>query len=105
MAVRPIKQLQLPVGWGADNQPAGLVGWVGALAGWLITIAALLLGAPFWFDVLSRVSRQRAVGIPEKPGRMLSDKPVTDAADAGDGDGDAVAARKAADSPTPAGDS
>jgi hypothetical protein len=77
-AVSQIEQLQLPVGWGADNRPAGAGGWIGALAGWLITIAALNLGAPFWFDLLSRLSRQRGVGIPEKPGRVLSDKPVSD---------------------------
>jgi hypothetical protein len=76
--VSQIKQLRLPVGWGAANRPSGGSGWVGALAGWLITIAALNLGAPFWFDLLSRLSRQRGVGIPEKPGRVLSDKPVRD---------------------------
>ncbi|HEX2771074.1 MAG TPA: hypothetical protein VHN18_01435 [Micromonosporaceae bacterium] len=78
-AVSDITELQLPVGWGADNRPEGLAAWAGAMAGWLITIAALLLGAPFWFDLLSRLSRQRGVGIPEKPGRVLSDKPVADA--------------------------
>jgi hypothetical protein len=39
----------------------------------LITIAALNLGAPFWFDLLSRLSRQRGAGAPEKPARVLSD--------------------------------
>ncbi len=78
-AVSEIDQLQLPVGWGADNRPSGVGGWIGALAGWLVTIAALNLGAPFWFDLLSRLSRQRGVGIPEKPGRVLSDRPVRDA--------------------------
>jgi hypothetical protein len=79
--VSNIEQLQLPFGWSADNRPSGLKGWVGTIAGWLITIAALLLGAPFWFDVLSRLSRQRAVGIAEKPGRPLSDKAAVDVDD------------------------
>ncbi len=74
-AVSQVEQLQLPVGWSAENRPSGFGGWVGALAGWLITIAALNLGAPFWFDLLSRLSRQRGAGIPEKPNRVLSDNP------------------------------
>jgi len=78
-AVSKVNQLQLPVGWGAENRPSEVAGWLGAIAGWLITIAALNLGAPFWFDLLSRISRQRGVGTPEKPGRALSDKPKNDA--------------------------
>ncbi len=77
-AVSRVKQLQLPVGWSAGNAPADFEGWLKRIPGWLITIAALLLGAPFWFDLLSRLSRQRASGIPEQPGRRLSDKPVRD---------------------------
>ena len=42
------------------------------IPGWLITIAALSLGAPFWFDLLSRVARLRGSGVPERP-RSLSD--------------------------------
>jgi hypothetical protein len=75
-AVSQVKQLRLPVGWGGENSPEDLSGAIKRAPGWIITIAALLLGAPFWFDVLSRLSRQRASGIPEKPGRRLSDKPV-----------------------------
>jgi hypothetical protein len=32
------------------------------LAGWILTIFALSLGAPFWFDMLSRIARLRASG-------------------------------------------
>ena len=35
------------------------------LAGWLITIFAISLGAPFWFDVLGRVAQLRGAG--QKP--------------------------------------
>ena len=34
-AVSQVEQLQLPVGWSAENRPSGFGGWVGALAGWL----------------------------------------------------------------------
>jgi len=77
-AVSQVDQLQLPVGWGAGNVPSDAKGWLSRIPGWLITIAALSLGAPFWFDLLSRLSRQRASGIPEQPGRRLSDKSVSD---------------------------
>ena len=43
-----------------------------AASGWLIAIAALNLGAPFWFDLLSRFSRLRGSGLQETP-RALSD--------------------------------
>jgi hypothetical protein len=67
-AVDDISQLDLPVGWGAnapDDVPS-------AITGWIITIAALNLGAPFWFDLLSRLARLRGSGVPERP-RSLSD--------------------------------
>jgi hypothetical protein len=43
------------------------------VAGWLITVAAVSLGAPFWFDLLSRLARLRGSGPPETS-RPLSDK-------------------------------
>jgi hypothetical protein len=82
-ALDQVEQLQLPIGWGA-NGPQGhdralgqLPAWsVRRLPGWLITIAALSLGASFWFDLLSRLSRLRGSGVPERP-RSLSDRPGT----------------------------
>jgi hypothetical protein len=67
-AVDSIAELKLPVGWGANatEQPWSM------LPGWVITIAALNLGAPFWFDLLSRLARLRGSGVPERP-RSLSD--------------------------------
>lgn len=68
-----VKQLNLPVGWGKVNRPRGFNGWIGAVAGWLITIAAISLGAPFWFDLLSKLARLRGSGSPDTS-RPLSDK-------------------------------
>jgi hypothetical protein len=45
------------------------------LLGWAITIFAVSLGAPFWFDLLSRVSRVRGSG--EKPDRAKPAKPTS----------------------------
>jgi hypothetical protein len=80
-AVNRVKQLHLPVGWGAGNAPKGAGSVVRGVAGWLVTIAALSLGAPFWFDLLSRFARLRGSGLPAQP-RSLSDK-AHDAAGAG----------------------
>jgi hypothetical protein len=67
-AIDKIEELKLPVGWGA-NAPDNVFA---AIPGWLIAIAALNLGAPFWFDLLSRFSRLRGSGLQERP-RALSD--------------------------------
>jgi hypothetical protein len=75
--VGKVKQLNVPIGWGAGNAPSGnfghvLLGIARRIPGWLFTIIALSLGAPFWFDLLSRLSRLRASGVPEDP-HTLSD--------------------------------
>jgi hypothetical protein len=75
-SVDAVRQLQLPVGWGSDTAPSDVGGVLRRVPGWLITIAGLSLGAPFWFDLLSRFARLRAAGVPEKP-RSLSDTPGT----------------------------
>jgi hypothetical protein len=68
-SIDDVKQLQLPVGRGAGH-PTG----IDSVPGWLITIFALGLGAPFWFDVLSRLARLRGSGVAQRP-RSLSDTP------------------------------
>ena len=73
-AVDSVDQLKLPLGWGAGNAPSDVGGVLRRIPGWLITIAALSLGAPFWFDLLSRVARLRGSGVPQQP-RSLSDTP------------------------------
>ena len=71
-ALEAVEELSLPVGWGA-NAPDNLLA---AIPGWVIAIAALNLGAPFWFDLLSRLARLRGSGLPERP-RSLSDTVAT----------------------------
>ena len=41
---------------------ASAFGWI---VGWLLTMAAISLGAPFWFDLLSKISHLRASGTRE----------------------------------------
>ena len=49
-----------PIGWKAA--PAGLADWLKLILGWLITVAAISLGAPFWFDLLGKVANLRGSG-------------------------------------------
>ena len=57
--------LGLPIGWGTplpDSPQAWLSAhrqWLPHLPGWLLTALALTLGAPFWFDLLSRLADLR----------------------------------------------
>jgi hypothetical protein len=65
-----VKKLDLPLGWKLSfgNAPTQLpndpVSWIQKLVGLLLTIGAIQLGAPFWFDLLSKIVRVRATGAP-----------------------------------------
>jgi hypothetical protein len=63
--VDDVQQLGLPLGWSDANRPDRFLEWIWAALGWLATIAAISLGAPFWFDVLGKFSRLRNTGIRE----------------------------------------
>jgi hypothetical protein len=52
----------LPIGWTGGEDLGDLSWWLHSLAGWLLTMAAISLGAPFWFDLLGKVARLRASG-------------------------------------------
>jgi hypothetical protein len=71
--VAAVKEIGVPIGWAqharADPRHVTLRhwGWAHVLGGWLLTILAVSLGAPFWFDALSRLSRLRSSGKPETP--------------------------------------
>ena len=70
-----INDLPLPIGW-SDKAYHG-IGWLWALVGVLLTLGAVSLGAPFWFDTLSRFSRIRQTGTPP---------PASNATRGGEGD-------------------
>lgn len=64
-----LQKLQLIVG----RKPSGtdpyamLLIYLAAFAGWLITACAVSMGAPFWFDVLNKVSVVRSTIKPKQP--------------------------------------
>jgi hypothetical protein len=80
-----VQKLNLPIGWSTNPEDPRHVSLrnhgLAKLAGWLVTFIALSLGAPFWFDALSRLARLRASGKPEAPlpasGRGLAGERVT----------------------------
>jgi hypothetical protein len=61
--------LSLPVGWDRKDPrtvPADFWGWLRKVGGWLLTAFAVSLGAPFWFDLLSRFMVVRATVKPHE---------------------------------------
>ena len=48
-----IEELGLPIGW-SESAPKDKTDWLIHCIGWSLTAFAVTLGAPFWFDLLSR---------------------------------------------------
>jgi hypothetical protein len=62
-----VVKVGIRMGWSGSAVPHGAGGIALSAAGWILTILAISLGAPFWFDALSRLSRLRSSGKPETP--------------------------------------
>ncbi len=74
-------QLQLPIGWsGASGDPRSLpsdvAGWLRKGLGLALTIVAISLGAPFWFQLLNKLLNLRMSGTPPPPAPDLSATPA-----------------------------
>lgn len=111
-----LTHIGLPIGW-EDGKPApqcltnpnprgtgcsvGFGMWVQTLIGWLITAFAVMLGAPFWFDVLNKFMVIRATVKPhEKSGEEGSeDRPATPTRVATGTSGSGAGAKPSAPSP------
>jgi hypothetical protein len=65
--VDKVVKVGIPMGWRGAAVPHGAEEIATSIGGWLLTILAISLGAPFWFDALSRFSRLRSSGKPETP--------------------------------------
>jgi hypothetical protein len=62
--VDAVNEFGLPIGWSHATSPHSFWATVGKILGLLVTAFALALGAPFWFDLISKVSRVRGSGPP-----------------------------------------
>ncbi len=62
-----LEAMKVPLLWGGENVPSGVSGWVTNVLGWLLTIVAISLGAPFWFDALGKLANLRTTGKKPEP--------------------------------------
>jgi hypothetical protein len=60
--VQDLAGIGLPFGWDHGAQWSSLSWTTSHIAGWLVTALLLMLGAPFWFDLLSRLVSLRTTG-------------------------------------------
>lgn len=78
-----VKDLDLPLGWKlsfgdeSTQLPNDVMTWLAKFVGLALTIGAVMLGAPFWFDLLSKIVRVRSTGAPP---------PASDAVRSGEGE-------------------
>jgi len=57
----------IPLGWNGSvftNSQGKFSSWIllSKIVGWLATILAIMMGAPFWFDILNKISNLRSTG-------------------------------------------
>ncbi len=70
-----LKESRIPIGW-TKEELESLEDWediVKKIGGLLLTVFAVSLGAPFWFDILSKLANLRSSG--NKPKSSLDPKP------------------------------
>ena len=82
--VSKVQQLKVPVGWSNKKDdprhtPSNFNGWIAKVLGILIAVIALSLGAPFWFDTLSKLVSLRSTG-PKPPDAAQEQKAAKAAA-------------------------
>jgi len=74
-AIDAISSFDLPLGW--SDWPMDAYGWGTKIVGLILTTLAVCLGAPFWFDLLNRITNLRAAGpAPRKPGAEPASVPA-----------------------------
>jgi hypothetical protein len=59
---RDLDSLGQVVGWDRQSLPNSTLGWTDHILGWILSIVAISLGAPFWFDILNKFMRVRNGG-------------------------------------------
>jgi hypothetical protein len=67
--------LSLPIGW-TSFPPQFDGAFLLQVAGWLVTAATALFGAPFWFDILQRAMQMRGTGGKPDEGPRVQEVPA-----------------------------
>ncbi len=65
--------MPVPFGWASETGGNGLY-WMEKVIGWIITMIALSLGAPFWFDVLNKFMVVRSTVKPQEKSKPEASK-------------------------------
>ena len=76
-------RLKAVLGWSKDDLSADKDQWLSRLLGWILSVIAISLGAPFWFDTLKKLMNIRNAGKKPEPSDDKSDagnKPDANAA-------------------------
>ena len=78
-AIESARATALPLGWSGENDAdASITGVLQKGAGLMLTAFALMLGAPFWFDLLGKFARLRSsgnrIGTPKDDALAASDR-------------------------------
>jgi len=64
------------LGWRKDTLSVDAWGWTERVVGWLLTMVAVSLGAPFWFDILNKLVNVRNAGKKPAPSEPEPPRPV-----------------------------
>jgi hypothetical protein len=67
-----LTEVSIPVGW-MGVSPGGFGWWVGHVLGWGLTAVLVMVGAPFWFELLERLITFRSGGSGGQPARADQD--------------------------------
>ena len=67
-----LTEVSIPVGW-AGVMPDGFGWWSGHLLGWALTAVLVMVGAPFWFELLERLVSFKSGGTGGQPARADQD--------------------------------
>lgn len=68
-----LSDTKIPLGWGIEkNEPFGTWWYIKKIGGLLLTVFAVSMGAPFWFDVLNKITSLRSTG--NKPKTLQEEK-------------------------------
>lgn len=84
-----LNRLGLPIGWSnfddPRNNPRGFWAWLEKIIGLFITVIAVSLGAPFWFDVLNKFMNFRSTIKPQANNDKTTTQPQQPASTPGVG--------------------